>query len=229
MKSERKSYSYEEAFEESKKYFNGEELPAKVFLDKYALRDRDGSIFEKSPEEMFDRISCEIEKIEKKKFKKPLTFEEIKEYISGFKRLVPQGSPMYGIGNTEQYVSNSNCFVIDSPKDSYGGILKSDEEIVQISKRRGGVGLDISNLRPKGSKTTNAARTSTGIISFLERFSNSIREVGQNGRRGALLVSLSVHHPDVLDFSRIPLFIRAFIMSLCIESFGKSSRYKSPF
>lgn len=195
-----KKTHYEDALKKSVDYFNGDEFSAKVFIDKYALRDEDGFLIEDTPEAMFDRLSFEIAKVEKNKFKKPLSFEEIKSYIGGFKRLIPQGSPMFGIGNKEQYVSTSNCFVINSPEDSYGGILKTDEEIVQISKRRGGVGLDISKLRPNGSKTTNAARTSTGIISFLERYSNSIREVGQNGRRGALLVSLSVHHPDIVSF-----------------------------
>lgn len=193
-------YDYNDALIKSKEYFGGEELPAKVFLDKYALRDDDNNIIEETPDKLFHRLSVEIARIEKNKFKDPFSYDEIKSYIEGFKRIIPQGSPMYGIGNKDQYVSTSNCFVIDSPEDSYGGILKTDEEIVQISKRRGGVGLDISKLRPRGSKTTNAARTSTGIISFLERYSNSIREVGQNGRRGALLVSLSVHHPDILAF-----------------------------
>ena len=179
MIEKREVYKYSDAFEKSKEYFGGEELPAKVFLDKYALRDNDLNLLEATPEDMFNRIATEIARIEKNKFKKPYSFEEIKEFIRDFKRIVPQGSPMYGLGNPYQYVSLSNCFVIEPPVDSYGGICLADQEIVQISKRRGGVGTDISNLRPGGSATTNAARTSTGIISFMERYSSTIREVGQ--------------------------------------------------
>lgn len=200
MENSRRTYTYEEAFRESVQYFNGDELASKVFLDKYALRDNEDNILEDTPDKMHQRLAKEFARIEKTKFKKPLTEETIYEYIKDFKRIIPQGSPMYGIGNPYQYISTSNCFVIDSPEDSYAGILKTDEEIVQISKRRGGVGLDMSTLRPKHTRTTNAAKTSTGIISFLNRFSNTIREVGQHGRRGALLVSLSAHHPDIIDF-----------------------------
>lgn len=196
-------YTYEEALESSKKYFDGDELAAKVFVDKYALKNSNNELLEENPNQMHDRLATEIARIEKNKFKKPMSKEDIEEYIKDFKRIIPQGSPMYGIGNEFQYVSISNCFVIDAPEDSYAGIMKTDEEIVQISKRRGGVGLDISKLRPKGSITTNAAKTSTGVVSFLERYSNTIREVGQSGRRGALLVSLSVHHPDILDFTNV--------------------------
>jgi ribonucleoside-diphosphate reductase alpha chain len=196
------AYNYDDALKQSIEYFGGEDLPAKVFLDKYALRGNDISLLEATPEDMFERVSSEIAEIEKKKFKKPWTKEEIKEFIQGFERIIPQGSPLYGIGNIYQYVSLSNCFVVESPVDSYGGICLTDQEIVQISKRRGGVGTDISHLRPCGSATTNAAKTSTGIISFMERFSRTIREVGQSGRRGALLISLSVHHPEILEFAK---------------------------
>lgn len=202
MEKETKVYTYKEALEASIQYFDGEEIAAKVFLDKYALKDGEQNILESTPEQMFHRIATEIERVEKKKFKKPLSYEEIYNYINGFKRIVPQGSPLAGIGNPYQYVTISNCYVIPSPEDSYGGICRADEHLVQISKRRGGVGTDISNLRPNGSATTNAAKTSTGIIPFMERFSNSIREVGQEGRRGALMLSLSVHHPEVLQFAK---------------------------
>jgi ribonucleoside-diphosphate reductase alpha chain len=179
MTESRITYSYEEAFEESKNYFNGDELAAKVFLDKYALRNDKLELLEPTPNEMFHRIATELARIEKKKFKKPMTYDEIMSYIKDFKRIIPQGSPMAGIGNPYQFVTISNCYVVESPVDSYAGIMKTDEEIVQISKRRGGVGTDISHLRPNGTPTTNAARTSTGIIPFMERYSNTIREVGQ--------------------------------------------------
>lgn len=203
MSQQKKVYSYKEAFEKSKKYFKGEEFSARVFVDKYALRDREGNIFESSPVEMFERISSEIYRIEKNKFKKPLSYEEIYEYLKDFKKIVPQGSVLFGVGNLYQYVSLSNCFTIESPYDSYPGICKTDQEIVSISKRRGGVGFDISNLRPNGFSTTNAARTSTGIVPFMERFSNTIREVGQGGRRGACIMTLSVHHPEILHFAKV--------------------------
>jgi ribonucleoside-diphosphate reductase alpha chain len=155
-------------------------------------------LVEKTPEDMHRRIAKEFARIEKKKFAKPLSEDEIFGYFDRFAKIVPQGSPMYGIGNNFQYISLSNCFVVDMPADSYAGICKIDEELVQISKRRGGVGVDISNLRPEGSLTRNAARTSTGIIGFMERFSNSIREVGQNGRRGAEMQTISIHHPEAV-------------------------------
>jgi ribonucleoside-diphosphate reductase alpha chain len=202
MTGNEKVYEYSDALEQSIKYFGGEELPASVFIDKYALRDSNNNLLESTPEQMFNRIAFEIHRIEKNKFKNPLSKEEILEYIKDFKRIVLQGSPMYGIGNPYQYTTVSNCYVVESPLDSYSSICKSDEEIVQISKRRGGTGLDLSNLRPNGSSTTNAARTSTGVIPFAERYSNSIREVGQSGRRGALLLSLSVHHPEVVEFAK---------------------------
>lgn len=196
-------YKYEDALKQSVEYFGGEDLPAKVFLDKYALRDNDLNLLEATPDDMFERIASEIARVEKNKFKEPWLKEEIKEFIQGFKRIIPQGSPMYGLGNIYQYVSLSNCFAVEPPVDSYGGICLTDQEIVQISKRRGGVGTDISHLRPCGSPTTNAAKTSTGILSFMDRYSRTIREVGQSGRRGALLLSLSVHHPEILDFATV--------------------------
>jgi ribonucleotide reductase alpha subunit len=200
---ENKTFSYEEALSASIEYFKGDELAAKVFVDKYALRDLDQRILEKTPDYMHRRIAREFARIEKNKFKNPLTEEHIFELLSGFNRIVPQGSPMYGIGNKFQFISLSNCYVVDSPLDSYGSIMEADENLVQISKRRGGVGIDVSHLRPSGAPTKNAARTSTGVVSFAERYSNSIREVGQAGRRGALMVTLSVHHPDILEFAKV--------------------------
>jgi len=174
-----KIYSYEEVYNSTLEYFNGDELATKVFINKYALRNKEQELLEKSPDDMHWRIANEIARIEKDKFKNPMNAEDIFEYLKGFKRLIPQGSPMNGIGNRFQYTSLSNCYVIEPPVDSYGGIHLSDEQLTQISKRRGGTGLDISNLRPDGTPTSNAAKTSTGIIPFMERFSNSIREVGQ--------------------------------------------------
>lgn len=192
---------------EALNYFNGDELAAKVFIDKYALRDNEGTLLEKTPKEMFHRIASEFARIEEQKFKntslKPLTYNEIYELIDNFKYIVPQGSPLFGIGNSFVDISLANCFVVPSPEDSYGSIMKTDENIVQICKRRGGVGLDMSKLRPTGAKTKNAAKTSTGVPSFMERFSNSIREVGQSGRRGALMLSLRVDHPDIEEFITI--------------------------
>lgn len=197
------TYDYNEALEECEVYFNGDELASKVFLDKYALRDNQQNLLEMTPKDMHRRIAKEFARIEKGKFKKPLSEEEIFNYLDHFKRIVPQGSPMYGIGNNAQTISLSNCYVLESPLDSYGGIHLTDEQLSQISKRRGGVGLDISHLRPGGTVTHNAARTSTGIGSFMERYSNSIREVGQAGRRGALMITINVHHPEVLTFATI--------------------------
>lgn len=194
---------YDKSFEECLEYFDGDELAAKVFLDKYALRDNDGDLVEATPRDMHVRIARELARIETKKFKKPMSFETIFNYLDHFRKLVPQGSPSYGIGNPYKYVSISNCFVVDSPLDSYGSILNSDEQLIQISKRRGGVGTDLSHIRPANVPTRNSARTSTGIIPFMERYSNSIREVGQNARRGALMLTLSVHHPEVLEFAAI--------------------------
>lgn len=197
------TYTYEEAFQLSLEYFAGDELAAKVFLDKYALRDNQQNLLEATPVHMHRRISSEFARIEKKKFSNPMSEEQIFGLLDGFKYIIPQGSPMFGIGNNYQLISLSNCYVVDSPKDSYGGIMKIDEELAQISKRRGGVGVDISTLRPTGSGVKNAARTSTGIGSWMERYSNTIREVGQSGRRGALMLTVDVAHKDIENFITI--------------------------
>jgi len=199
------NYTYDEALAASTEYFSGDELAAKVFVDKYALRDQNNCLVEKTPKDMHMRIAKEFARIEKNKFKQPLSEQEIFDLLDQFKHIIPQGSPMAGIGNKYQVVSLSNCYVIPSPVDSYGGIMRADQQLVQISKRRGGTGGDISNLRPVGSTTRNAARSSTGIISFMERFSNSIKEVGQAGRRGALMLTCSVHHPQIYDYATIKL------------------------
>jgi len=203
MTDEREIFSYSYAFEKSKEYFGGEELPAKVFLDKYALRDNDCNILEDTPDKMHRRIAKEFARIEKNKFKKPLLEDEIYNCLKDFKYIIPGGSGLSGIGNKYKYISLSNCFVGKSPLDSYSSICKTDEEIVSISKRRGGIGFDISNLRPIGSPTSNASHTSTGIVPFCERYSNTIREVGQAGRRGALILTISVHHPEVVNFIKM--------------------------
>jgi len=193
---------FNEAFETSLEYFSGDDLAANVFVSKYALIDKDGNLHEQSPDDMHKRLASEFSRIENK-YPNPISKEEIYELFKDFKYVVPQGSPMSGIGNPFQVQSISNCFVIESPHDSYGGILKADQELVQIAKRRGGVGFDISTIRPKGRSTGNCARTTDGIEVFMERFSNSCREVAQNGRRGALMLTISVHHPQVLDFIKI--------------------------
>jgi ribonucleoside-diphosphate reductase alpha chain len=191
------SYTQEEAFAATLKYFKGDDLAARVWLNKYALKDSEGRIYEKTPDDMHRRIASEIARIEQK-YPNPLSGEEIFEVIRNFKYIIPQGSPMTGIGNPYQIASLSNCFVIgnDGSSDSYGGILKIDQEQVQLMKRRGGVGHDLSHIRPKGSPVKNSALTSTGIVPFMERYSNSTREVAQDGRRGALMLSISVKHPD---------------------------------
>ena len=193
---------FDEAFKASLEYFGGDDLAANVFVSKYALIDKEGNLHEKSPDDMHKRLAAEFSRIENK-YPNPISEEEIYELFRDFKYIVPQGSPMSGIGNPYQVQSISNCFVIESPHDSYGGILKADQELVQIAKRRGGVGFDISTIRPKGRATGNCARTTDGIEVFMERFSNSCREVAQNGRRGALMLTISVHHPQVLDFIKI--------------------------
>ena len=193
-------YQYNDAFEKCIAYFEGDELAAKVFLDKYALRDNDGNLLEETPTDMHHRIAKEFARIEEKKFKKPLKEEEIFGLLDRFRYVVPQGSPMFGIGNNFQTISLSNCYVVESPEDSYGGIMRVDEMLAQISKRRGGVGVDISKLRPAGASVKNAARSSTGITSWMERYSNTIREVGQSGRRGALMLSIDVAHKDIENF-----------------------------
>lgn len=197
------TYTYEQALQDSIEYFNNDELAAKVFLDKYALRDGKGNILENTPTMMHHRLAREFARIEKSKFKTPLSEEEIFGYFDKFKYIIPQGSPMAGIGNNYQITSISNCYLLDVPADSYSSILQVDEQLVNISKRRGGVGIDLSNLRPTGTPTRNAARSSTGITTWMERYSNSIREVGQGGRRGALMLTLDCHHPDIIDFCTI--------------------------
>ena len=194
------TYTYEEAIAESTVYFRGQELAAKVWIDKYALRNNKGELLESNPDQMHRRIAKELARIEKGKFIQPYDEEFIYSYLKEFSRIIPQGSMLYGIGNYEQYSTLSNCYVLSTLLDSYGSIHQTDEEISQISKRRGGCGLDISNIRPATLPTKNSSRTTTGIIPFAERFSNSIREVGQNGRRGALMITCSVHHPQILDF-----------------------------
>ncbi len=198
---EAKIYSFEEVVQETKKYFGGDELAATVWANKYALKDSKGNIYERTPDDMHRRIAREIARIENK-YPNPLTENEIFELIRDFKYIVPQGSPMTGIGNNFQIASLSNCFVIghDGPSDSYGGIMKIDQEQVQLMKRRGGVGHDLSHIRPKGSPVLNSALTSTGIVPFMERYSNSTREVAQDGRRGALMLSISIKHPDAEGF-----------------------------
>ncbi len=198
---EERVLNYEEVFEAATAYFKGDSLAAGVWANKYALKDSAGNIYEKTPDEMHQRIACEIARIEKK-YKNPLSEEEIYNVIKGFKYIVPQGSPMAGIGNKYQISSLSNCFVIgnESDSDSYGGILKIDQEQVQLMKRRGGVGHDLTHIRPKGSPVKNTALTSTGIVPFMERYSNSTREVAQDGRRGALMLSIGIKHPDSEHF-----------------------------
>ena len=194
---EQKIYSYNEAFEASLHYFQGDELAARVWVNKYAVKDSFGNIYEKSPEDMHWRIANEVARIENK-YPNPLSAEELFHLFEHFKYIIPQGSPMTGIGNNYQVASLSNCFVIgvDGEADSYGAIFKIDEEQVQLMKRRGGVGHDLSHIRPKGSPVKNSALTSTGLVPFMERYSNSTREVAQDGRRGALMLSVSIKHPD---------------------------------
>ena len=194
--------SYKEAIEKSTAYFGGDELAANVFVTKYAITDKKGQISELTPDEMHRRLASEFARIEQR-YPSPMDSEEIYELFKGFKYVIPQGSPMSGIGNPHQVQSISNCFVVESPWDSYGGILKTDQELVQIAKRRGGVGFDISTIRPRGRSTANCARTTDGIEVFMDRFSNSCREVAQNGRRGALMLTISVHHPQIRDFIKI--------------------------
>ena len=194
-------YSYDEAFKASLDYFAGDELAARVWVNKYAMKDSFGNIFEKSPADMHHRIASELARIERK-YPNPVLEEEIFDLIDHFRYIIPAGSPMTGIGNDFQIASLSNCFVIgiDGDADSYGAIMKEDEEQVQLMKRRGGVGHDLSRIRPKGSPVKNSALTSTGLVPFMERFSNSTREVAQDGRRGALMLSVSIKHPDAEAF-----------------------------
>ncbi len=198
---ETKHYSYDEAYQSSLEYFGGDELAARVWVNKYALKDSFGNIYEKNPHDMHLRLAKEIARIENK-YPNPLSVEKLMELFDHFKYIVPQGSPMSGIGNNFQIGSLSNCFVIgmDGSADSYGAIIKIDEEQVQLMKRRGGVGHDLSHIRPKGSPVKNSALTSTGLVPFMERYSNSTREVAQDGRRGALMLSVSIKHPDSESF-----------------------------
>ncbi|PLX01308.1 MAG: ribonucleoside-diphosphate reductase, adenosylcobalamin-dependent, partial [Marinilabiliales bacterium] len=195
------TFTQDEVFKASLEYFNGDELAATVWVNKYALKDSEGNIYEKTPDDMHQRLASEIARIEKK-YSNPLSKKEIYELLKDFKYIVPQGGPMSGIGNNRQIASLSNCFVIghENPADSYGGIMKIDQEQVQLMKRRGGVGHDLSHIRPKGSQVLNSALTSTGVVPFMERYSNSTREVAQDGRRGALMLSISIKHPDSESF-----------------------------
>ena len=197
----RKTYTFDEAFKASLDYFTGDELAAKVWVNKYALKDAFGNIYEESPVDMHHRLASEIARVEKK-YPNPLSEEELFNLFDHFRYIVPQGSPMTGIGNDFQIASLSNCFVIglDGDADSYGAIIRIDEEQVQLMKRRGGVGHDLSHIRPKGSPVKNSALTSTGLVPFMERYSNSTREVAQDGRRGALMLSVSIKHPDSESF-----------------------------
>ena len=194
-------YTYDEAYQASLEYFNGDELAARVWVNKYALKDSYGNIYEKTPDDMHWRIANEIARIEQR-YPNPLSSQELFDLMKSFRYIVPQGSPMSGIGNNYQIGSLSNCFVIglDGAPDSYGGVIKIDEEQVQLMKRRGGVGHDLSHIRPKGSPVKNSALTSTGLVPFMERYSNSTREVAQDGRRGALMLSVSIKHPDSESF-----------------------------
>ena len=196
-----KKVDYADAVAKSKVYFDGDELAATVWVSKYALKDSFGNIYESSPEQMHERLASELERIEKK-YENPLSKQEIFELLDHFRYVIPQGGPMTGIGNNFQVASLSNCFVIGhkKPADSYGGIFRMDEEQVQLMKRRGGVGHDLSHIRPAGSPVLNSALTSTGIVPFMERYSNSTKEVAQDGRRGALMLSLSIKHPDAEKF-----------------------------
>ena len=201
MDNKQTTYTFDEAFKASVEYFGGDELAAKVWVNKYAVKDSFGKIYEKTPDDMHWRIANEIARVEKK-YKNPMSAKELHELLKGFRYIVPQGSPMTGIGNNYQIASLSNCFVIgnEGSADSYGAIMKIDEEQVQLMKRRGGVGHDLSDIRPKGSPVKNSALTSTGLVPFMERFSNSTREVAQDGRRGALMLSVSIKHPDSESF-----------------------------
>lgn len=194
---ENKCHTYDEAFQASLKYFDGDELAARVWVSKYALKDSFGNIYELTPDDMHRRIAAEIARIEQR-YPAPMNADEVFELMKDFRYIVPQGSPMTGIGNDHQVGSLSNCFVIglDGTPDSYGGVIRIDEEQVQLMKRRGGVGHDLSHIRPKGTPVKNSALTSTGLVPFMERYSNSTREVAQDGRRGALMLTVSIKHPD---------------------------------
>jgi len=189
---------YDEVLKSTMDFFQNSELASQVWTGKYALQN-EGDYKESNPNDMFKRISDELFRIEKK-YPNALTSKVISNYLQDFSQIIPQGSPMFGIGNNYQTVSLGNCFVADSPHDSYGGIMHTDQQLAQLMKRRAGVGVDISTIRPKGLKVNNAAKTTSGIIGFMERFSNTCREVGQEGRRGAEILVLNVHHPEVKSF-----------------------------
>ena len=197
----KKTFAYDDAIKSTREYFGGDDLAAKVWASKYALKDSFGNLYEKTPDDMHRRLAAEIYRIEQK-YPDPVPFETIYEAFRDFKYIIPQGGPMTGIGNDYQIASLSNCFVIGNKgdSDSYGGIMKIDQEQVQLMKRRGGVGHDLSHIRPKGSPVLNSALTSTGVVPFMERYSNSTREVAQDGRRGALMLSISIKHPDAESF-----------------------------
>ena len=197
VEKEYKKYRPEDVKEAAVEYFGGDQLAGDVWMNKYALKDSEGNIYERTPDDMHHRIAGEIARIESR-YPNPLTEEEIFEVLKDFRYVVPQGSPMAGIGNDFQISSLSNCFVIgnNGSSDSYGGIMKIDQEQVQLMKRRGGVGHDLSHIRPAGSPVKNCALTSTGVVPFMERYSNSTKEVAQDGRRGALMMSISIKHPD---------------------------------
>ena len=199
--SKQQSFGYDEVLKHAIEYFKGDTLAANVWINKYALKNTNGNILELSPDHMHRRIAKEIARVEKK-YKNPMSEDEVYQLLKNFKYIIPQGSPMAGIGNNFQKSSLSNCFVIggDGLSDSYGGIMKVDQEQVQLMKRRGGVGHDLSHIRPGGSHVANSALTSTGIVPFMERYSNSTREVAQDGRRGALMLSISIKHPDSEKF-----------------------------
>jgi len=200
-KTKQKTCTFDEAFKSSKEYFGGDELAARVWANKYALKDSYGNLFERNPDEMHIRLAKEIARIENR-YHNPMSEEKVYSLLKDFKYIIPQGGPMSGIGNKYQIASLSNCFVIGhkNPADSYGGIMKIDQEQVQLMKRRGGVGHDLSHIRPQGSPVLNSALTSTGVVPFMERYSNSTREVAQDGRRGALMLSISSKHPDAEKF-----------------------------
>lgn len=204
LKKELDKIDYETALEKSKEYFKGSELEASVFLDKYALKDNEGNLYEATPDDMHERLATELHRIESK-YPNPHSYDEILESMRDFKYLIPQGSPMAGIGNPFQVMSLSNCFVVHNDSDSYGGIMRTDEQLTHLMKRRAGVGTDISHLRPETTPVNNAARSSTGAVSFMERYSNTTREVAQSGRRGALMLTISGLHPDVEQFIDIKM------------------------
>ena len=204
LKNKLEKIDYDTALEKSKEYFDGGEMEASVFLDKYALKDNEGNLYEATPDDMHERLAKELFRIESK-YPNPRTYTEILDSMKGFKYLIPQGSPMAGTGNLFQIMSLSNCFVVHNDSDSYGGIMRTDEQLTHLMKRRAGVGTDISHLRPATTPVNNAARSSTGAVSFMERYSNTTREVAQSGRRGALMLTISGLHPDVEDFIDIKM------------------------